>query len=177
MRSLDTDLFCQMCRWTQTSWSHRTNGNDTKLTFYYINVLWKRCGLKRLTMSYIIHETVMIQIYIRRYRLEKLLTEKWKKTVCYLSWDSASSGNVAFFVTKECSWTAVIRLLTVPISLARSCKISLQFLILLDNCWKFCNKINKNMLVTQINRICYTDWPYLDLSQAAVLFRCTLGSL
>ena len=52
---------------------------------------------------YIIHETVMIQIHIRCYRLEKLLTEKWNKTLCYLSWDTASSGNVAFFVTKECS--------------------------------------------------------------------------
>jgi hypothetical protein len=55
---------------------------------------------------YIIHEIVMIQIRMRRYRLEKLLTEKWggkKKTLCYLSWDTASSGNVAFFVTKECS--------------------------------------------------------------------------
>ena len=28
---------------------------------------------------YIKHETLMIQIHIRRYRLEKLLTEKWKK--------------------------------------------------------------------------------------------------
>jgi hypothetical protein len=51
---------------------------------------------------YIIHETVMIQIHIRCYRIEKLLAEKWQKLLSYLSWDTASSV-VAFFVTKWCS--------------------------------------------------------------------------
>jgi len=62
----------------------------------------KTCNGMFNNVIYIIHGTVMIQIHIRRCRLEKLLTEKWKKTLFYLSWDSASSGNVAFFVTKEC---------------------------------------------------------------------------
>jgi hypothetical protein len=50
-------------------------------------------------LIYAIHKTDMTETY----RLEKLLTEKWKNLMCYLSWDVASSGDVEFFVTKECS--------------------------------------------------------------------------
>lgn len=112
--------------------------------------------------------------------LQNWKTSHWEmeKTLSYLSWDIASSGNVAFFVTKECSWTTVIRLLTISISWARFCNISLQFLISLVISWTFCNKINENMLVTPrpLHKIPQIDHIQISLKLLFFLFQCTMGS-
>jgi len=60
---------------------------QTEMMLNCFIVLWYKCIMKKMWIGmfnnviyiYIIHETVMIQIHIRHYRLEKLLTENWEK--------------------------------------------------------------------------------------------------